>query len=162
MGNVKNRRVMKANKIQSNKRSSYSGRLINNKDVILIEEAPEYLRKMGFTVITKGARFMTFMLAFMFVVLSAVFSIHTVSAYTPNSNYPVILQFDISSLPQIFISVGLLGLGIWLLIGGRKIIASTIYLLVGIEYLFSGVNPVLSFAIMLIGVTFMFVKGGNA
>jgi len=64
MGKTKSKKQAEEKKI---KKSAYTGRIVNGKDVILTDEAEEYLKKMGYKVIKpeQKATIYTFTLTFL-------------------------------------------------------------------------------------------------
>lgn len=48
MGKTKSKKQAEEKKV---KKSDYSGRIINGKEVIIVDEAEEYLKKLGYKVI---------------------------------------------------------------------------------------------------------------
>jgi len=64
MGKTKSKKQAEQKKI---KKSAYTGRIVNGKDVILVDEAEEYLKKIGYKIIRpeQQAVIYTFTLTFL-------------------------------------------------------------------------------------------------
>jgi len=66
MGKSKSKKQAEEKKI---KKSAYTGRIVNGKDVILIDEAEEYLKKMGYKIIKPEYTALVYTLTLSFVLL---------------------------------------------------------------------------------------------
>lgn len=135
-------------KEKKHKRSALSGKIINGRDVIMVEEASEYLKKQGFTIIPQKKE-MSFndalkkAIGFIFI---AFISIPLISAqevlltmdFTQRHNQVIIGIMFIISLALYFIK--------------QRLWSGTILLIIGILFALNSINLVISLLMLGIGV----------
>lgn len=127
------------------KRCSYSNKLVGNKEVILLEYAIDYVRKMGYIV--SNFRFI-FMFLFMVLLLT-----NGVSAQAPE-----MFQYDLSSRANIVMLVVMLVVVVLLLMVKFYMYASFILMCVGCLLLFNEFNPIVSTIAICAGFLMAFLK----
>lgn len=147
---------MKTKKKRNLIRSSLSGKIINGKEVIMAEEAEEYLKKMGYEIkkemsfkeaLEKAIGFS--ILAFSFILL-----IPLISAATPT-----IFTFDFDLRQNQIIMVLLFSIAGVLYWKENTLFSGTLIIIGGILMAFNSINLIVSLIIIAVGLLILTQEG---
>lgn len=147
MGNNKNR---KKNKM----RSALSGRIINGKEVILVSEAKEYLKKQGYEIRMQKPLTTAFIFGLMFLSMTLLLVPFT-SAITGVFSYDFTQQTNIL-LFGIYLAIALI-----LLLFQQKLWSGLMIVFAGIFMALNDVNVIMSMLILGVGIVII-SSGGDS